>query len=69
MTQYGMGLIRKNRLSSPAAALLVAAAGIVLAALPAGAAEYPAQPIRIIVGFAPGGAPDTLARVVGENPR
>jgi tripartite-type tricarboxylate transporter receptor subunit TctC len=51
----------------PAAALLAAAAGIALAAIPSGAADYPAQPIRIIVGFAAGGAPDALARVVGEK--
>jgi tripartite-type tricarboxylate transporter receptor subunit TctC len=51
----------------PAAALLAAAAGIALAAIPSGAADYPGQPIRIIVGFAAGGAPDTLARVVGEK--
>jgi tripartite-type tricarboxylate transporter receptor subunit TctC len=49
------------------AALLVAAAGVAFAALPSSAADYPAKPIRIIVGFAAGGAPDTLARVVGDK--
>jgi tripartite-type tricarboxylate transporter receptor subunit TctC len=54
-------------LISPTAALIAAAAGIALAALPSVAAEYPERPIRIIVGFAAGGAPDTLARVVGDQ--
>jgi tripartite-type tricarboxylate transporter receptor subunit TctC len=47
--------------------LLVAVAGVAFAVLPSGAADYPAKPIRIIVGFAAGGAPDTLARVVGDK--
>jgi tripartite-type tricarboxylate transporter receptor subunit TctC len=42
-------------------------AGTVAFDVTAGAAEYPLRPIRIIVGFAAGGAPDTLARVIGEK--
>jgi len=38
-----------------------------VAAPPCTAADYPAQPIRIMVGFAAGGAPDTLARIVGDK--
>jgi tripartite-type tricarboxylate transporter receptor subunit TctC len=43
-----------------------------LAGLAAGAAlaedaAYPARTIRIVVGFSPGGAPDALARIVGEK--
>src|SRR5229473_7077414 len=49
------------------AALLVAAGSIAFGALPSGAADYPTRPIRIIVGFAAGGAPDALARIVGEK--
>lgn len=52
---------------SPMPALIIAAAGVALATLPSTAGEYPERPIRIIVGFAAGGAPDTLARVVGDQ--
>jgi tripartite-type tricarboxylate transporter receptor subunit TctC len=54
-------------MTSLKAAVLVAAASFAFTALPSDAADYPERPIRIIVGFAAGGAPDTLARVVGEK--
>jgi tripartite-type tricarboxylate transporter receptor subunit TctC len=31
------------------------------------AAEYPARPIRFVLGFAPGGASDTMARAIGTR--
>src|SRR5262245_46161703 len=31
-----------------------------------GAVDYPNRPIRIVVGFTPGGAPDVTARVLGQ---
>src|SRR5687767_13415880 len=29
--------------------------------------DYPARPIRLIVAFAPGGAPDAFARIMGQK--
>ena len=50
-------------LSVPAFALLLPAAG----AQTTPAAVWPTKPIRIVVTFPPGGAPDTLARVLAEK--
>ncbi|NUO87860.1 MAG: tripartite tricarboxylate transporter substrate binding protein [Cupriavidus sp.] len=46
----------------------IGAALATLAALPgiAGAQEYPARPIRLLVGYTPAGAADFVARVFGE---
>jgi tripartite-type tricarboxylate transporter receptor subunit TctC len=53
-----------------AAALAVAALVAVVAPAPAtaqSADSYPAKPIRVIVPFAPGGALDTVARMVSQK--
>src|SRR5262245_7296159 len=46
-------------------ALLIAAA--TAPAFAADDANYPARQIRIVVGFAAGGAPDTLARIIADH--
>ena len=43
------------------AALALAASGI------GSAQDYPARPVRMLVGYAPGGGMDTLARVIGPK--
>lgn len=46
---------------------LVLAAALGLLATPAPADNYPSRTIRILHGFAPGGAADTLSRLVAEG--
>lgn len=42
-------------------------AAICLIALPLSAQTYPTQPIKIVVGFSPGGVPDIAARIIGQH--
>jgi len=45
---------------------LVAVSALCVAALPAGAQEYPSKPIEVVVGAAPGGGTDMIARAVAD---
>ena len=43
------------------------AASMALAAAPAAAQSYPSKPIRILVGFSPGGGTDVMARLIVQK--
>ena len=47
------------------ATLLLASAGTLAAQAPA--PEFPVRPIRIVVGFTPGGQPDIFSRMIGTK--
>ena len=59
----------KRPLSSVVAAVLVAALPAVLATASAQspARFVPAKPVRVLIGYAAGGLPDTVARVVAQR--
>lgn len=52
--------------SWPIAAVLMLA-GQTHAAAPSAGGDYPSKPIRMLVGYAPGGGPDWAARIVGQK--
>ena len=51
----------QRRASSP---FIVALTALLVAALPARAADYPARPIKLVVPYAAGGPTDVLGRII-----
>ena len=45
----------------------IVATALVLAALPAAAQDWPTRPVTMVIPFAPGGALDVVARIVGPR--
>ena len=45
----------------------VAALVLAQAAFGQGAKSYPDKPVRVVVGYSPGGLPDTIARIIGQK--
>lgn len=62
-----MESIRSRLTASAVAVALTAAALSVCAAAEPSAAGYPAKPIRMLVGFSPGGGTDVAIRIVGKK--
>lgn len=46
--------------------ILALACTILIGALPAGAQDWPTKPIEVVVGFAPGGGTDMVARAIAD---
>lgn len=56
-----------SRISTLVAACLAVAMNLLAGGAPVAAQTYPAQPIKIIIGFGPGSAADILARLIGKH--
>ena len=49
--------------------LLLVALAVIAVAIPAHAQKYPTKPIRLVIGFPPGGSSDVVGRIVAEGAR
>lgn len=55
-----------NKLAKVLSASLLIVSVLCAISVPASAQDYPARPVRVVVGFPPGGGVDATARVVGQ---
>src|SRR6266853_988523 len=56
-----------RRLGGSVRWLAIAALGVAQVALAQGAKNFPDKPMRVVVGYSPGGLPDTIARLIGQK--
>jgi tripartite-type tricarboxylate transporter receptor subunit TctC len=61
-TERTMKLPRRRFLQAVAAAAVLPVGGL----RPAVALDYPTRPVKVVIGFAPGGPADILARLLGQ---
>jgi tripartite-type tricarboxylate transporter receptor subunit TctC len=57
----------KFNLTKRLAGIVIALATGLIVAAPAAAQDYPNKPVRVLVGFAPGGPTDVIARIVAQD--
>jgi tripartite-type tricarboxylate transporter receptor subunit TctC len=71
MRNEGQGLAHRGNMFSRHIKMVALCAGVAMTSVAAttsiSAQTYPAQPIKVIVGFGPGSAADILARLVGKQ--
>jgi tripartite-type tricarboxylate transporter receptor subunit TctC len=57
----------KFNLTKRLAGIVIALGTGLIVAAPAAAQDYPNKPVRVLVGFAPGGPTDVIARIVAQD--
>ena len=61
-----MQSMKRQSLRCLSGALIAVILGALILALPAAAQEFPTKPIEVVVGFAPGGGTDMVARAISD---
>src|SRR5882724_10496515 len=56
-----------SRLGGSIRWLAIAVLGAAQAAFAQSAKNFPDKPVRVVVGYSPGGLPDTIARLIGQK--